>query len=54
MGCEMHRWWGMRSSQFDACGVRRQEIQAFPHVQRWYGQLQHRPAARGVLDLALS
>jgi glutathione S-transferase len=54
MGCEMHRWWGMRSSQFDACVVRRQEIQSFPHVQRWYGQLQHRPAARGVLDLALS
>jgi glutathione S-transferase len=54
MGCEMHRWWGIRSSQFEAVGVTRQEIQAFPHVQRWFGQLQQRPAARGVLDLALS
>ena len=54
LGCEMHRWWGMRTTQFEAVGVRRQEIQAFPHVQRWYGQLQQRPAARGVLDLTLS
>jgi glutathione S-transferase len=54
MGCEMHRWWGMRSSLFEACGVQRQEIQSLPHVQRWFGQLQQRPAARGVLDLTLS
>jgi len=54
LGCEMHRWWGMRSSQFDACGVQRQEIQAFPHVQRWFGQLLQRPATRGVLDISLS
>ena len=54
LGCEMHRWWGMRSSQFDACGVPRQEIQAFPHVQRWFGQLLQRPATRGVLDITLS
>ena len=54
MGCELHRWWGMRSSLFEACGVQRQEIQAFPHVQRWFGQLQQRPAALGVLDMALS
>lgn len=54
MGCEMHRWWGMRSALFDACGVPRRELQAYPHVQRWFGQLLQRPAARGVLDIALS
>jgi len=34
--------------------VPRQEIQAFPHVQRWFGQLLQRPATRGVLDITLS
>jgi glutathione S-transferase len=54
LGCEMHRWWGMRTAQFDAYGVSRQELPAFPHVQRWFGQLQQRPASRGVLDITLS
>ncbi|MES2581509.1 MAG: glutathione S-transferase [Pseudomonadota bacterium] len=54
LGCEMHRWWGMRTAQFDACGVTRQELQDFPNVQRWFGQLQQRPASRGVLDVTLS
>jgi len=54
LGCEMHRWWGMRSALFDACGVARRELPAYPHVQRWYGQLLQRPATRGVLDIALS
>ena len=54
LGCEMHRWWGMRAAQFEACGVQRQELQAFPHVQRWFHQLLQRPASRGVLDLPLS
>lgn len=54
LGCEMHRWWGMRTAQFDAHGVTRQELQAFPNVQRWFGQLQQRPASRGVLDVTLS
>ena len=54
LGCEMHRWWGMRSAQFEACGVARQDLQAFPHVQRWFGQLLQRPASRGVLDIPLS
>jgi glutathione S-transferase len=54
LGCEMHRWWGMRTAQFDAYGVTRQELQAFPNVQRWFGQLQQRPASRGVLDVTLS
>ena len=54
LGCEMHRWWGMRTAQFDAHGVTRQELQAFPNVQRWFGQLQQRPASCGVLDVTLS
>ncbi len=54
MGCEMHRWWGMRHAAFEAAGVARQELQSFPHVQRWFGKLQQRPAIRGVLDIALS
>ena len=54
LGCEMHRWWGMRSAQFEACGVQRQELQAFPYVQRWFGQLLQRPASRGELDITLS
>ena len=54
LGCEMHRWWGMRTAQFDAYGITRQELQAFPNVQRWFGQLQQRPASRGVLDITLS
>lgn len=54
LGCEMHRWWGMPSHLFEAVGVARQELPAYPHVQRWFHALQQRPAARGVLDLALS
>lgn len=54
LGCEMHRWWGMRTAQFDAYGITRQELQAFPNVQRWFGQLQQRPASCGVLDVTLS
>jgi glutathione S-transferase len=54
LGCEMHRWWGMRTAQFDAYGIKRLELQDFPNVQRWFGQLQQRPAACGVLDVTLS
>jgi len=54
LGCEMHRWWGMPSHLFEAVGVQRQELPAYPHVQRWFHALQQRPAARGVLDIALS
>jgi glutathione S-transferase len=54
LGCEMHRWWGMRSALFETCGVARQELQAYPHVQRWFAQVLQRPATRGVLDIALS
>jgi glutathione S-transferase len=54
LGCEMHRWWGMPSHLFEAMDVQRQELPAYPQVQRWFHALQQRPAARGVLDIALS
>jgi glutathione S-transferase len=46
LGCELHRWWGM-PDQDDSRS-------RYPHVARWFAALQARPAAQGVLDLALS
>ena len=43
IACEMHRWWGLP--------LRHTE---HPHLRRWYEGLRQRPAARGVLDLALA
>lgn len=43
IACEMHRWWGLPMRHAD-----------HPHLRRWYEGLLQRPAARGVLDLALS
>jgi glutathione S-transferase len=43
IACEMHRWWGLP--------LRHAE---HPHLRRWYEGLRQRPAARGVLDFALS
>jgi len=43
LGCEMHRWFGLP-----------QPRPVLPHLERWYAALRARPAARGVLDLALS
>jgi len=54
LACEMHRWWGISEAQFAACGVDRQALSAFTHVQRWYAQILKRPATRGVLDLPLT
>ena len=54
LACEMHRWWGIGEAQFAACGVDRQALSAFAHVQRWYTQILKRPAANGVLDLQLT
>ena len=51
LGCEMHRWWGMRTAQFDAYGVTRQELQAFPNVQRWFGQARWPYAQRQAIEL---
>lgn len=43
IACEMHRWWGL-------------PLQHAEHrcLRRWYDGLRQRPAARGVLDLALA
>ena len=43
IACEMHRWWGLPLQQAP-----------HPHLRRWYDGLCQRPAARGVLDMALS
>ncbi len=43
IACEMHRWWGLL--------LRHAE---HPHLRGWYEGLRRRPAARGVLDLALA
>ena len=43
IGCEIHRWWGLP-----------QPRPHWAHLERWYAQLLQRPAARGVLDMALS
>jgi glutathione S-transferase len=43
IGCEVHRWWGLPLKR-----------PALSHLERWYAGLLQRPAARGVLDLALS
>jgi glutathione S-transferase len=43
VACEMHRWWGLPLQHPE-----------HPHLRRWYEGLRQRPAARGVLDVALS
>ena len=43
LGCEVQRWFGLP-----------QERQPRPHVERWFAALLARPAAKGVLDLALA
>ena len=43
IACELHRWWNLPLAQTD-----------HPHLRRWYQGMQDLPAARGVLDLALS
>lgn len=43
IACEMHRWWGLPL-----------EHPEHPHLRRWYERWTRLPAARGVLDLALS
>lgn len=45
LGCEMHRWFGLPLAH---------ELDATPHLQRWYFALCDRAASRGVLDLPLS
>ncbi len=43
IACEMHRWWGLPLPHAE-----------HPHLRRWYEGLCQRPAALGVLDVALS
>lgn len=43
IGCEIHRWFGLP-----------QERAQLPHLERWYRDLQARPAVLGVLELPLS
>ena len=45
IACEMHRWWGTPLPH--ARGTH-------AHLERWYAGMAALPAARGVLDLALS
>jgi glutathione S-transferase len=43
IACELHRWCGLPQARPPR-----------PHLDRWYQSMLARPAARGVLDLALS
>jgi len=43
LGCEVQRWFGLPQSR-----------EPRQHIERWFAALLARPAARGVLDLALS
>lgn len=45
LGCEAHRWFGLPPSEYTR--------PVWPNVDRWFGDLAARAAARGVLDLAL-
>jgi glutathione S-transferase len=45
VGCEAHRWFGLPQTEYTR--------PAWPHVERWFGDLRTRAGARGVLDLAL-
>ena len=43
LGCEVQRWFGLPQAR-----------EKRPHIERWYSALLARPAAKGVLDLALA
>lgn len=43
VGCEVHRWRALPIARTP-----------YRHLDRWYAELLRRPAARGVLDIALS
>ena len=45
LGCEAHRWFGLPQTEYTR--------PSWPHVERWFGDLRSRAAARGVLDLPL-
>jgi len=43
LGCEVQRWFGLPQLR-----------EPRPHIERWFTALLARPAAKGVLDLALT
>lgn len=45
IGCELHRWFGLPAALYSR--------PAWPNLERYFASLRARPAARGVLDLAL-
>lgn len=45
IGVEVHRWFGLPASDY--------QRPSWPHLERWYAQMQARTGARGVLDLTL-
>ena len=45
IGCELHRWFGLPAGLYAR--------PAWPNLERYFATLRERPAARGVLDLAL-
>jgi glutathione S-transferase len=45
IGCELHRWFGLPPALYAR--------PAWPSLERYFASLRERPAARGVLDLAL-
>ena len=45
IGCELHRWFGLPAALYSR--------PSWPNLERYFAGLRTRPAARGVLDLAL-
>ena len=45
IGCELHRWFGLPSDLYSR--------PTWPNLERYFAGLRARPAARGVLDMAL-
>jgi glutathione S-transferase len=45
IGCELHRWFGLPAALYAR--------PSWPHLERYFAALRERPAARGVLDVAL-
>ena len=43
VACEVHRWLALPQPHLERA-----------HLQRWFGTLRSRPAARGVFDFPLS
>lgn len=46
LACEAHRWFGLPAGHY--------QRPRWPHLERWFANLQARPAAQGILDMELS